>query len=103
MNIVPLSAVASQTLNVTLGGQACTVNVYQKNTGVYFDLFLNGVAIVTTKLCLNLTRLLGQSQYLGFVGDFVWNDTQGSSDPYYTGIGSRFVLVYVSAADLAAA
>ena len=40
--------------------------------------------------------------YLGFVGDFIWFDTQGSSDPIYMGLGSRFILVYLAPADLPA-
>jgi hypothetical protein len=32
----------------------------------------------------------------------VWFDTQGASDPVYTGAGSRFQLVYLEPADLPA-
>jgi hypothetical protein len=38
--------------------------------------------------------------YLGFIGDLSFTDTQGTSDPVYTGLGSRFVLLYLEASDL---
>jgi len=47
--------------------------------------------------------------YLGVVGDFMFLDTQGSgpptfngSPPYYTGLGTQFLLLYLEASDLAA-
>lgn len=99
---VPLIAVASQTLGIVLDGQNCQLSVYQKNTGVYVDVLLDGVAIKTTVLCLNGMRLLEDSQYLGFVGDFVFVDTQGGNDPQYKQFGTRYQLLYLEAADLAA-
>jgi hypothetical protein len=40
-------------------------------------------------------------QYLGFVGNVMFIDTQGSSDPHAAGLGSRFQLVYFSAEEYA--
>lgn len=98
---VPLIAASSQSMGITLDGQACQISVYQKNTGIYFDIRLNGVAIKTTVLCINGMRLLEDAQYLGFVGDFVFVDTQGVDDPQYTGFGTRWQLIYLEASDLA--
>lgn len=102
MKLVPLAAVSSQQFSITLNGQNCTISVYQKTTGVYFDLIVNGAPVSTTVRCLNEARLCEDRQYLGFVGDFIFYDTQGVTDPVYTGLGSRYVLVYLEAADLAA-
>ena len=58
--------------------------------------------IVCGVLCENLNRIV-RSLYLGFSGDFVFFDTQGGNDPQdpiYTGLGSRFVLVYLTPSDL---
>jgi hypothetical protein len=38
---------------------------------------------------------------VGFIGDLIFIDTQGTSDPNYTGLGSRFLLAYLSPTDLA--
>jgi hypothetical protein len=114
MQAVPLNPEPSQTLQVVLDGQNCNISVYTKtgydysdptlatpNTNLYFDLAFNGVDVTTTAICLNEKRLLVNRQYLGFSGDFMFVDTQGSNDPQYTGLGSRYVLLYLEAADLA--
>lgn len=102
MQQVPLAAVPSQKFGTVLGGQNCTISVYQKTTGLYFDMQLNGAPFTSTVRCLNVARLCEDRQYLGFVGDFIFYDTQGKSDPDYTGLGDRFVLIYLEAADVAA-
>ena len=93
MQIIPITAVASQQLSVSLGGQSCAINLYQKSTGLFFDLAVEGNPIVTAMLCMNGVGLV-QQPYLGFVGQVAFIDTQGSSDPDYTGLGTRFVLTY---------
>ena len=57
--------------------------------------------IIAGVLCQNLNRIV-RSLYLGFVGDFMFNDNQGDTDPVYTGFGGRYQLVYFAPADLAA-
>lgn len=101
MQQIPLAAVPSQSFGITLGGQNCVLSVYQKSTGLYLDLSVGGVPISTTVRCLNEARLCKDRQYL-FTGDFLFYDTQGDSDPDYTGLGGRFVLIFLEAADLAA-
>ncbi len=49
---------------------------------------MNGV------LCRNLVYLVREA-YLGFTGDLTFMDTEGGDDPYYTGLGSRWLLVYI--------
>ena len=98
MLIVPLSNVPSQTVTSVLGGQNCQINVYQKSTGVYLDLFVNNIALCTTSLCVNETRIV-RYKYLGFIGDLMFVDTEGKNDPDYTGIGSRYQLIYIEASD----
>lgn len=102
MKQVPLAAVPSQSFGITLGGQNCVLSVYQKSTGLYFDLSVGGAPFTSTVRCLNEARLCEDRQYLGFVGDFLFYDTQGDSDPDYTGLDGRFVLIFLEAADLAA-
>jgi hypothetical protein len=99
MKQVPLTAIANQTLNVVLGNQSCKVNVQQKSTGLFLDLFVSDSPIVTTVLCHDRVRLV-RDGYLGFVGDLMFVDMQGVSDPDYTELGSRFVLIYLEASDL---
>lgn len=99
MQIIPVQAVPNQTFNVTVGGQNCTLNIYQKAFGLFMDVLVNSELIIGGVICENLNRIV-RSAYLGFVGDFVWIDNQGSTDPYYTGLGSRYSLAYVTPADI---
>jgi hypothetical protein len=94
MQLVPITAVASQSFSVQLSGQQCQINLYEKaNYGLFFDLILNGAQIVTAMLCLNGVGLVREA-YLGFVGQLAFIDTQGSTDPTYAGLGTRYILTY---------
>jgi len=99
MQVIPLSATPSQSLSVVLAGQDCKINVYQRSTGIYLDLLVSNVPIIQGNLCRDRSLMVRDS-YLGFVGDLAFTDTQGLDDPVYSGLGSRFLLVYLEAADL---
>ena len=118
MQTIPISSVPSQTLQFVVGGQNCQMSVYTNDGYDYFDTALgtvkpyiaidfayNGIPVTNTQNCLVLTRLLKNRQYKGFVGDFMFVDTQpptGSTgeDPQWQGLGTRWVLLYPEAADL---
>jgi len=95
IQIVPITSVAAQTFTIQLGGQNCAITLYQKSNGLYFDMTVNNSTCVNTVLCLNLVGLVREAYY-GFGGQLAFVDTQGTSDPYYTGLGSRYLLVYES-------
>lgn len=99
MTIIPLQAVPAQTVSVILGSQSCTISVYQKSVGVFFDLQLNGNTIVSGRVCRDRVKLV-RSEYLGLIGDLFFADILGKEDPDYTGLGGRFVLVYLEADEI---
>lgn len=99
MQIIPLQAVPNQSVNVTLATQACRIAVRQTYYGLFVDLYVNNVAVIVGVAALNLTRIV-RDTYLGFIGDLAFVDMQGSSDPDYTGLGSRYQLVYLSPAEV---
>ena len=101
--IVPLNAVPAQRLSITLGGQVCQIVVYQKDQGLFLDLYVDDAAIITGVICQNQNRIVRYA-YLGFSGDLVFfdTDTQNPSDPDFSGLGDRFQLAYLTAPDLAA-
>lgn len=128
MQIVPLQPIASQSFSCTLNNQAVQINLYQvgmdATAPLYLDLLSGGATIATCRACkgyggypemtadgLETTLpflLLREQGYLGFQGDFLFIDTQASptqpaQDPQYTGLGSRWQLLYLSPTDLAAA
>ena len=97
MNVVqiPLAATASQTLNVVLNQQLVRLDVYQRSTGLYMNVWLNDVQVVAGAICQNLNPVV-HADYLGIGGDFVFVDTQGSDDPTYDGLGGRYVLTFIA-------
>lgn len=102
MLVIPTQPIANQTLQVQLNGQACTLNVYQQAYGLYVDVFVGATLIIEGVIGLN-GNLIVRSEYLGFSGDLEFIDTQGTDDPIYTGLGTRWQLLYLTPDDIAAA
>ena len=90
---IPLQPVPSQELNIQLGQQQCKIRVYQKRTGLYLDLLVNDAGVISGVLCRDRVWLV-RGGYLGFSGDLAVIDTAGASDPDYTGLGTRYQLVW---------
>ncbi len=99
MLAIPLQAKPAQTVTVLLAKQPCTITVKQRHTGLFVDLYVNSAPIITGVIAENRNKIV-RSVYLGFIGDLAFVDTQGDADPYYTGLGGRFILTYLEAADL---
>lgn len=97
--IVPLEAVPNQTLAVALAEQNVQLNVYQKGDNLYMDVFVDNSTIIRGVICEDRNRIV-RDAYLGFIGDFMFLDQQGTLDPQYTGLDGRYVLVYLEAAEL---
>lgn len=93
--LVPVQAVANQTMNVTLDGQQAQIGLRTLGANLYFT--LNGV--VMTRVCRDRQRLLIDAGYRGFRGNFIFLDTQGLNDPKWPGLGARYRLVYLNAGE----
>lgn len=102
MQVIPLQAVPAQIFSVQLNGQNCDINLYQKSGGLFIDLYVDNVLVIGGVICQNLNRIV-RYRYFNFIGDLAFADLQGSSNPDYTGLGERFILMYLEAADLVAA
>lgn len=100
MQEIPLQPVPSQSTKVVLGGQNCQLLVYQKPQGVFVDINADGVDVVVGVIARDAVPLVCR-EYTGFVGNLLFIDTQGSADPSYGGLGSRFSLVYLTADEYA--
>jgi hypothetical protein len=90
MQAIALQPVPSQQLQI----------VYQKDSGIYVDLNVNGADISIGVIAHDVVPLV-PTAYLGFSGQLVFTDTQGTSDPTYDGLGGRYQLVYLTAAEVA--
>lgn len=96
---IPLQAVPYQTVECVLNGQNTKIDVFQKFYGVFINIYLDNNIVIAGVLCEN-AHLIIRNTYLGYAGDFVFNDTQGTSDPIYTGLGVRYLLVYLTPDEL---
>ncbi len=99
MQIIPLESIPSQQLRIVLGGQNVDLNLFQKTTGMFLGCFLNGEPIFSGCLVLNGVNMIFQ-KYWGFVGGLVMVDTQGNSDPDYSGLGNRWQLIYLDQSEV---
>lgn len=99
MLIVSVNPYPSQVINVALGGQNCSLKLSTRTTGMFIDVYVGTTPIVTGVSLLNGVRVV-RDAYLGFVGDFLVYDQQGSDDPIYSGLGTRWLLFYLEASDV---
>ncbi|CND00962.1 Uncharacterised protein [Yersinia frederiksenii] len=99
MRTVSIEPLKSQSISVSLGGQQCGIRLIQRESFMYMDLTSNGVPLIQGVPCLYGNKMVGY-KYLGFVGDFVFIDNVGQSDPEWNGLGSRFDLYYIEESDL---
>ncbi len=95
MQQVPIQSVPSQQVKTVLNDQNCQISIYQKSANVFADINVNGVDISSGTLALNGVPL-NPFGYMPFSGNLYFVDTQGASDPTYTGFGARFQLVYLT-------
>lgn len=95
LTIVPLEAVPSQAVQIILGGQNCLIRVYQKSTGLFFDLLVKGEPVVLGRICLDRNKLVRYVR-LNFGGELFFVDDQGTSDPEYSELGERYKLFYAA-------
>jgi len=97
--IIPLRPLPSQVVTVSLANQTSKIEVAQKSTGMFLNLYVNDELIIGGVICQNLNRIV-RNTYLGFVGDLCFYDSQGDTDPVYTGLGTRYSLVYLELVDI---
>lgn len=90
---IPIRPVPLQRLNVLLGDQACRINIRQRRTGIFLDLYEQDRPVIQGVKALNLVRMI-RDQYLDFSGDLFFADTQGKEDPKYDGLGTRWILLW---------
>ena len=101
MEIIPLSAIPSQTFKIVLDDQDCEISVLTRGTHLYLDLTVNGNEICKGALLLNLVSAV-QIPTRDFSGTLAMVDTQGDEAPRWDGLDERWVLCYWSKDELGA-
>lgn len=98
MQQIPIQPVPSQRLSAVLAGQNCQIAIYQKAQALFIDINVNGVDVAVAVQAHDALAL-NPFTYASFSGNLLFIDTQGNDDPSYSGLGSRFVLIYLTAAE----
>lgn len=93
ISTIPLKAVPSQSVNVILVGQPCTINLREIGGRQYLGLSVNGKVICRSVLVANRSAII-RAKYTGFIGELAAIDTQGDDAPSYTGWGTRWLLAF---------
>lgn len=90
---IPIQPIPSQFVKVVLGGQNFQILLQQKEQGLFVDVNVNGVDIVTSVIARDNDDILCR-KYTGVADTLRFLDLQGSTDPEYSGLNSRYVLIY---------
>lgn len=95
INISPLPA---QTFNIVLDGQNCTISLYWRQTRLYLDLNVGATEICRGAICQNRADIM-QSPSPDFSGTLHFFDLEGEQAPHYSGLNSRWLLLYLAAGE----
>jgi hypothetical protein len=90
---IPLKAVPSQSVQVSLAGQPVVITTRQMDDRQYISVSWAGTVLCDGVLMVNRSAII-RAAYTGFVGDIAVNDTQGDDAPDYTGWGARWQLLF---------
>ncbi len=92
--VIPLPQAANVSLATVLDNNVETqINLTTTDHGLYIDVTYDGVPVINARLCQDRTDL-NPAKYLGMPQNLFFADTQGTSNPQYTGFGSRWLLCY---------
>lgn len=97
---ITMQPVPSQIVKAAIAGQNFQILLQQKQTGLFADVAVNGVDVVTGVIVRDIVPIISRT-YFGVAGNLVIVDTQGADDPYYSGLGSRWQLAYLTDAEIA--
>lgn len=92
--IIPMEPLPNQSFNINLNGQDCRFEFVTRLKNIFMNLSVNNEPILNGIICLNGVNLIPE-KYIKFNGSLYFQDLEGSLDPYFWGLGSRWVLNYV--------
>ena len=101
---IPLTPYPDQELQIDLGGQACTIRVFERAGFMYMDLTVRRTKILKGTLCQPTTPIIPKT-VRGFSGQFYVIDdaaaTAGSQEsPAFSGWGTRYKLYWLPDGEL---
>lgn len=95
---IPLAATANQAFQVVLGGQNCSLRLYTRETGeaapMYCDLSVEQTPVCRGVPCLDAVPMPLYA-WQGLKGRLVFVDMEGDEPPHWSGLGSRWKLLWL--------
>lgn len=89
---IPLAQLPNQTFSTSLNGETWQITLETKLGKMYISLESSSRGLVlANRVCLN-------KAYLGYGFSFL--DIDGNSDPVYTGLNERFLLLWLDESEL---
>lgn len=103
MQEIPLRATGNQTLQVVLEGQNCSLRLYTRSLSdgvetLFCDLSIDQDPVFYGCPCLDGLPMPLYA-WLGMTGQLVFIDMEGDEAPRWSGLGSRWKLLYMSPAE----
>lgn len=103
MQEIPLRATGNQTLQVVLEGQNCSLRLYTRGLSdgvetLFCDLSIDQEPVFYGCPCLDGLPMPLYA-WLGMTGQLVFIDMEGDEAPRWSGLGSRWKLLYMSPAE----
>lgn len=103
MQEIPLRATGNQTLQVVLEGQNCSLRLYTRGLSdgvetLFCDLSIDQNPVFYGCPCLDGLPMPLYA-WLGMTGQLVFIDMEGDEAPHWSGLGSRWKLLYMSPAE----
>ena len=91
--VIPVKATANQTASAVLDGLNAQIALMTTDFGLFADVTYDGARVATGRLCLDRTDI-NAAKYMGLPQPLFFADLQGTSDPVWTGFGTRYLLCY---------
>ena len=98
MKKIPISPIPAQTFKIKLSDQNCVIRIYYRFGSTYMDLIVNGTVVCTGAICRDRQNIV-QIANNAFVGQLLFVDMLGASDPLYSGFGERWRLFFKAASE----
>lgn len=96
--IIQLSPIPSQSLKVVLADQDCEISLYLRGENFFLDLIVNGETVQTGAIVNEGASIISAPNAL-FSGGLAVVDMLGDDAPEFSGLGSRWILVYYPASE----
>lgn len=90
---IPLTSDPDQEFQIVLNGQNCTIGIFQKDDGVFANLWIDNEPIFLGIRALDRVGLK-LSDYMDFEGQLWFEDKNGTQNPDYEGFGTRYLFYY---------